>query len=386
MSNDYHIAVSAIVDACKGVSALGRKEDPSSSFDTFDTQFCFVEKYSARAFKISVEPCSWLSFSDNDIGVSVSIAFDSALWSSISDRDYADFGAKKKDNRRKNIVGENPDLGTAFDKWWEVVSNICQNDKEGRCNILVAIGYMIALSRTGRCNYKKGSRVSRTTIEKIARASSLRVENGSTICVADIECTLETYLTKCCGAFIVESGEREDAPMPLQRKSSRPKAETWRAPPRPAPSPSPAPRHEPPRKKWEPPPPKPQHRRRRIIPNSPHLPPPRRKVGDFVGRFGAWLTHKGTSSAYYGTYFILIACVAVKLILWIIECFKDNVFYGILSLIGGWFIAIISMYVAILFAMIVAAVVWLFVWVCYNRWTLLGGLILGLLCYLKFHV
>ena len=263
MSNDYHIAVSAIVDACKGVSALGRKEDPSSSFDTFDTQFCFVEKYSARAFKISVEPCSWLSFSDNDIGVSVSIAFDSALWSSISDRDYADFGAKKKDNRRKNVVGENPDYGIAFDKWWEVVSNICQNDRDARCKILSAIGYMIALSRTSRCNYKKGSQVSRTTIGKIARASSLHVSGASSLCVSDIEHTIETYLTKCCGAFVVECGEREDAPMPSPRKPSRPKAEIWRTPPRPVPRPTPTPRYEPPRKQWEAPPPKPQPKQRR---------------------------------------------------------------------------------------------------------------------------
>ena len=109
--------------------------------------------------------------------------------------------------------------------------------------------------------------------------------------------------------------------------------------------------------------------------------PPRDDDGDCVGKFGAWLTRKGALSAYYISVVVLLACVAIKLVLWIIKCFNNNIFYGILSVIGAWFIGLICTYVSIGIALLVAALVWLFGWVCYNKWTLFICFILSLLWY-----
>ena len=195
MSTDYHVAVDAVVEACKGVALLGKKEDPSANYDMLEAQFSFVEKYCARLFKINAEPFAWLSVSDRGDGVDVSISMDHAVWGCISDRTYAEFSATKKDNRRKNLSGENPDYGVAFDKWWEIVSNICQKaEGDTRARMLGSIGFMVALQQTGKCNYRKGCKVSRTTMEKMARSSSIHLGGGSPIGASDIARTIEIFL------------------------------------------------------------------------------------------------------------------------------------------------------------------------------------------------
>ena len=106
--------------------------------------------------------------------------------------------------------------------------------------------------------------------------------------------------------------------------------------------------------------------------------PPRDNDGDFVGRFGAWLTRKGALTAYYTSYFALFACIVIKLVLWIVKCFNSNIFYGILSVIGGWFIGLICAYVSIGIALLID---WISGWVCYNKWTLFACFISVLLWY-----
>ena len=222
MSVDYYLAAEMVVDACQGVALLGTNEDPSIKYDTLDAQFRFVEAYCARLFKINVEPYAWLSVEEKGDGVNVSVFVERAVWSSISARDYATFSATKKDNRRKNKAGENPDLGMAFDKWWEIVSNICQKAKgEALSRVLGLIGFMVALQRSGKWNYRKGSKVSRETVGKIARASSLRLGQGSPASITDIVKSIEIFLKKSCGAFVVDAGESEDAPIPPPYKSSQ---------------------------------------------------------------------------------------------------------------------------------------------------------------------
>lgn len=217
MSTDYHLAADMVVDACQGVALLGRSEDPSVKYDNLDAQFRFVEVYCARLFKINVEPYAWLSVAEGGDGINVSVFVDKAVWSSISARAYAEFSATKKDNRRKNKAGENPDVGVAFDKWWEVVSNICQKAKgDALARVLGSIGFMVALQRSGKWNYRKGSKVSCTTIENIAHASSLRLGQDPPVNVTEIAKSIEIFLKKCCGAFVVDAGELEDAPMPPQ--------------------------------------------------------------------------------------------------------------------------------------------------------------------------
>lgn len=277
MSTDYHVAVDAIVEACKGVALLGRKEDPSANYAMLEAQFSFVERYCARLFKINVEPFAWLSVSDRGDGIDVSISVDHAVWGRISDRTYAEFSATKKDNRRKNLSGENPDYGVAFDKWWEIVSNICQKaEGDTRARMLGSIGFMVALQQTGKCNYRKGSKVSRTTVEKMARSSSIRLGGGSPVGTSDITRTIEIFLKKCCGAFVVEAGEREDAPIPPNRSTPKPTPLHRPSPsPRPTPSPTPPPQ---PRRPWPvptppPPPPRPEPPRKQWKPSTPPPPP-----------------------------------------------------------------------------------------------------------------
>lgn len=281
MSTDYHVAVDAIVEACKGVALLGRSEDASVNYDNLDAQFRFVEEYCARLFKIKVAPYAWLSVEESGDGINVSVLVDQAVWSSISARAYAEFSATKKDNRRKNKATENPDVGVAFDKWWEIVSNICQKAEGGTCaRILGSVGFMVALQQSGKCNYRKGSKVSRTTIEKMARASSINLGDGSSIGASDIASTIEIFLKKCCSAFVVEAGEREDAPIPPSHPSPKPTpSHRPHQSPRPTPTPTPSPRPQPqPRRPWPTPtpppsPPRPEPPRKQWKPPSPPPPP-----------------------------------------------------------------------------------------------------------------
>ncbi len=283
MSTDYHVAVDAIVEACKGVALLGRSEDASVNYDNLDAQFRFVEEYCARLFKIKVAPYAWLSVEESGDGINVSVLVDQAVWSNISARAYAEFSATKKDNRRKNKATENPDVGVAFDKWWEIVSNICQKAERGTCaRILGSVGFMVALQQSGKCNYRKGSKVSRTTIEKMARASSINLGDGSSIGASDIASTIEIFLKKCCSAFVVEAGEREDAPIPPSHPSPNPTpSHRPHQSPRPTPTPTPSPRQQPqPRRPWPtptpPPPPRPEPPRKQWKPSTPPPPNPQR--------------------------------------------------------------------------------------------------------------
>lgn len=281
MSTDYHVAVGVIVDACKEVALLGRSIDASINYNVLDSQFAFVEKYSATSFKVKIEPYAWLSIDDGDIGVRVSVIADCAIWNGISAQLFEKFASQSKDTRRKNKAMENPDLGESFDEWWKIVTEICQKttDCNTRDRILGAIGFMVALQRTGKCNYRKGSNISRTTIEKIARASSIRLGDGLSIGAPDIARTIEIFLKKCCGAFVVEAGEREDAPIPPNRPSPKPPPLHSPAPsPRSTPTPTPSPRPQPqPRRTWPtptpPPPPRPEPPRKQWQPSTPPPPP-----------------------------------------------------------------------------------------------------------------
>lgn len=107
--------------------------------------------------------------------------------------------------------------------------------------------------------------------------------------------------------------------------------------------------------------------------------PPRDNDGDCVGRFGAWLTRKGSWAAYYTSYFALLACIVIKLVLWIVKCFNNNIIYGVLSIIGACFIGSICAYVIICVSLLVMVLVWMLGWVCYNKWTLFICFVLVLL-------
>lgn len=109
--------------------------------------------------------------------------------------------------------------------------------------------------------------------------------------------------------------------------------------------------------------------------------PKRESDGDIVGRFGAWITQKGVEQAYIGTCFITIACVVIRLLVWVYKCFQVGIFRGIFSLIGAGFLTIICMYASIVVGIAACMVVWVLGWLCYNKWTLIASLILILLWY-----
>ena len=110
--------------------------------------------------------------------------------------------------------------------------------------------------------------------------------------------------------------------------------------------------------------------------------PKRESDGDIVGRFGAWLTKHGAIVAYYIAYWIVVSLVLARLFLWVIQTFRSNIFFGILSCYGALAIAWVSMVPSLVIAIIVGAVVWMLGWLCYNKWMLIGVFFLISLWYL----
>ena len=109
--------------------------------------------------------------------------------------------------------------------------------------------------------------------------------------------------------------------------------------------------------------------------------PKRESDGDIVGRFGAWLTQIG-EQVYIGAWFVTMAFVVIRLLVWVYQCFQVGIFRGIFSLIGAWFIAIIFMYASIVVGLAACIVVLVLGWLCYNKWTLIVSLILASLWYM----
>ncbi len=109
--------------------------------------------------------------------------------------------------------------------------------------------------------------------------------------------------------------------------------------------------------------------------------PKRESNGDIVGRFGAWLTQRG-EQVYIGAWFITMACVVIRLLVWVYQCFQVGFFRGVFSLIGAWFLAIICMYASIVVGIAACIVVWMLGWLCYNKWTLIASLALVALWYM----
>lgn len=111
--------------------------------------------------------------------------------------------------------------------------------------------------------------------------------------------------------------------------------------------------------------------------------PKRESDGDIVGRFGAWLTKRGAEGAYFCSYFLIIAFIIIRLLVWIVNCFQVGFFRGVFSLFGAWFLVIISIYLSIVIAIAVCMIVWALGWLCYNKWTLITSLILASSWYMK---
>ena len=110
--------------------------------------------------------------------------------------------------------------------------------------------------------------------------------------------------------------------------------------------------------------------------------PPRESRGDIVAKFGAWLTKKGVEKAYFGSYFIILGCIIIRLFVWVYQSFQVGIFRGIFSLVGAYFLAWISVYASFVGTIIVCIVVWMLGWLCYNKWTLIISLSLACALYL----
>lgn len=119
--------------------------------------------------------------------------------------------------------------------------------------------------------------------------------------------------------------------------------------------------------------------------------PPRESGGDCVARFGAWLTNDGALYISCVLVYVIPALLGIiQLILWIIHTFQKGSLLGFLSIIGAccaaYYIGIIGFYVLMPIVWIIWGIIWLFGWVCYNKWTFFAWLIFMGLCYLIFFV
>ena len=104
--------------------------------------------------------------------------------------------------------------------------------------------------------------------------------------------------------------------------------------------------------------------------------PPRKSHGDIVAKFGAWLTKDG--AAIIATVVCAIPAILglINLLKWLLENFQENFFIGVLSIIGAlWMIGFAMIPLYILYIVAYAAA-WVLGWVCYNKWTLIVGIIL----------
>lgn len=112
--------------------------------------------------------------------------------------------------------------------------------------------------------------------------------------------------------------------------------------------------------------------------------PPRESEGDFVARFGAWLTEDGAACIAYIACAIPAVMGGVRLLKWMYGMFQENFFYGIFSIIGAAWMVGLSMIPLYILYFLIYAVAWLLGWLCYNKWTLIIGLLVASLCYVFF--
>lgn len=112
---------------------------------------------------------------------------------------------------------------------------------------------------------------------------------------------------------------------------------------------------------------------------------PQRTSGcDCVGRFGVWLTNGGALAAYYGAYYLVISCVALRLMVWVVQVLAQRAFYGILAGYGALLIVWISILPSLGIAIVAYIVIWLIGWLCFNKWTLITTIALAVVCYVSF--
>lgn len=104
--------------------------------------------------------------------------------------------------------------------------------------------------------------------------------------------------------------------------------------------------------------------------------PPREDTGDIVGRFGSWLTGDGAAIAAFVACAIPSVLGLYDLLLWILDKFQENLFFGIFSIIGSVWIIGFAMIPLYAMYFIAYAGAWLLGWACYNKWTLLVFVIL----------
>lgn len=110
--------------------------------------------------------------------------------------------------------------------------------------------------------------------------------------------------------------------------------------------------------------------------------PPREGNGDIADQFGAWLTDQGAEYACYIVGLGFIACVVIRLFVWVIQTFCNSFLWGVLSCFGAALIALISLIPLIILSVIAYVIVWSLGWLFSNAWTLIACLILTLIFYL----
>lgn len=99
---------------------------------------------------------------------------------------------------------------------------------------------------------------------------------------------------------------------------------------------------------------------------------------NLVSNFGSWLTEFGAIIIGFIVPAIPALWGIIKLIGWVFGAFEENFIFGVLAIFGALFVLGIGFYVYCIAYCIVYAIVWALGWVCYNVWTLLAAVAIGL--------